>query len=225
MTLGVGVGDGEQVRRFRVPAQLPAPDGLFLGRATELLELDSTDGHVVVSAPGGLGKTALVVEWAHRAASAFPDGQLFLELGAGRSPEDVAGAALLALGVPQSDLTAGVADPVGLFRTVAHDRRLLVVADNADSVEQVLAVVPPGPGSRLVVTTRRRLVTLSAHHAVRELVLGPLEAATARELLHRVVGVERLAEQDTAELLAWCGGWPLLCGTRRPSSRCGRASR
>jgi DNA-binding SARP family transcriptional activator len=192
------------------PAQLPAPDGLFLGREAELLDLDSPDGHVVVSAPGGLGKTALVVEWAHRVAPEYPDGQLFLDLGRGRAPEDVVGAALVALGVPTAGLPATLGDRVGLYRTVAHDRRLLVVADDAESVEQVLAVVPPGPGSRLVVTTRRRLVTLSAHHCVREVVLGPLDAPSATELLHRVVGSGRLAGQDTTGLVTWCGGWPLL---------------
>ncbi len=141
----------------RAPAQLPAPDGLFLGRDAELRALTAADaegGVVVVSGAGGLGKSALVVEWAHGVAPRYPEGQLFLDLGA-RSPEDVVGAALVALGVP--DPPDGLGDRIGLYRTVAQRRRLLVVADDASSAEQVLAVVPPGPGSRLVVTTRRRL--------------------------------------------------------------------
>jgi hypothetical protein len=194
------------------PAQLPAPDGLFLGRAAELRELEAvTSRVVVVSGPGGMGKTALVVGWAHRAAAAFPDGQLLLDLKGGRrSPKEVVTAALLSLGVAPADLPARLDDRTALYRTVVHDRRLLVVADDAGSVAQLLAVVPSGPGSRLVVTTRRRPVTLSAHHAVHELVLRPLGPRASRELLGRVVGTDRLDGQDVAPLVAWCGGWPLL---------------
>ncbi len=199
--------------RLTRPAQLPAPDGLFLGREAELRELDAAvpDGPLVVSGPGGMGKTALVVEWAHRAAGSFPDGQLFLDLRGGRrSPKELAGAALLSLGVAPADVPARLGDRIALYRTVVHDRRLLVVADDAGAVAQVLAIVPSGPGSRLVVTTRRRPVTLSAHHAVHELVLRPLDAQASRGLLGRVVGQRRLDGQDPGPLATWCGGWPLL---------------
>ena len=196
------------------PAQLPAPDGLFLGRDAELRELEAAvaNGRVgVVSGPGGLGKTALVVDWAHRAMAEFPDGQLFLDLKGGRrSPDEVVAAALVSLGVPPADVPARLDDRIGLYRTVVHDRRLLVVADDAGTVAQVLGVVPSGPGSRLVVTTRRRPSTLSAHHAVHELVLRPLGSRASHELLNRVVGNPRLDGQDVGPLVAWCGGWPLL---------------
>ena len=195
------------------PAQLPAPDGLFLGRDAELRELGAAvaDGPLVVSGPGGIGKTALVVDWAHRAAGEFPDGQLFLDLRGGRrSPKDVVAAALLSLGVARTDLPARLDERVSLYRTLVHDRRLLVVADDAGTVSQVLAVVPSGPGSRLVVTTRRRPATLSAHHCVHELVLRPLAPAASRRLLARVVGERRLDGQDLGPLVTWCGGWPLL---------------
>jgi DNA-binding SARP family transcriptional activator len=200
------------------PAQLPAPDGLFLGRAPELLALGDvvalqTDvGAVaVVSGPGGLGKTALVVEWAHRASTDFPDGQIFIDLGGdGPTPDEAVGAALVALGVAAADVPSGLTDRIGLYRTVVRDRRLLVVADNALSVEQVLALVPPSRHSQLVVTTRLRLVSLAAHHAVREIVLGPLEGEVTSELLERIVGTDRLAVPATPALVEWCGGWPLL---------------
>jgi hypothetical protein len=200
------------------PAQLPAPDGLFLGRTAELQELEQVmalstgvAAVAVVSGPGGLGKTALVVEWAHRASSEFPDGQLFLDLGGdARAPEEAMGAALLALGVAPVDVPSGLTDRIGLYRTVVRDRRLLVVADDVGSVEQVLALVPPGLQSRLVVTTRRRLVSLATHHAVHEIVLDPLDPEVATELLQRIVGTERLAVPATSALVAWCGGWPLL---------------
>ena len=128
-----------------MPAQLPAADGLFVGREPELAEL-ATSSHdvVLVSGPGGLGKTALVVAWAHRAAADFADGQLFLDL-RDRSTDDVLAAALSALGVPAPRLPRETGERIGLYRTLTHDRRLLVVADDAGSVEQLLALVPSGP--------------------------------------------------------------------------------
>ncbi len=193
-----------------VPAQLPAADGLFVGREPELAELDAAGRHVVlVSGPGGLGKTALVVAWAHRVVSDFPDGQLFLDLG-DRPTDDVLGAALAALGVPSARQPEGTGERIGLYRTLTHDRRLLVVADDAGSVEQLLALVPSGADARLVATTRRRLVMLSAHHEVREVLLQPLDECASLSLLGRVVGVERLAREDSADLVTWCAGWPLL---------------
>ncbi len=203
----------DQPRATLRPAQLPAPDGMFLGRDAELRELEAAVAHrfVVVSGPGGMGKTALVVDWAHRAAAEFPDGQLFLDMRGGRrSPKDVVTAALVSLGIAPPDLPARLDDRVALYRTMVHARRLLVVADDAGTVEQVLAVVPPGPGSRLVVTTRWRPTTFSAHHAVHELVLRPLGAQASSDLLGRVVGNDRLDGQDVAPLVTWCGGWPLL---------------
>lgn len=61
-----------------VPRQLPAPPGPFVGREDELGRLDAvvragsgTAGTVVVSAiagAGGVGKSWLVLHWAHRNA-------------------------------------------------------------------------------------------------------------------------------------------------------------
>ncbi len=199
------------------PAQLPARDGLFLGRAPELAELSeaaaSSDGGVVavVSGPGGLGKTALVIEWANRVAEEFPDGQVFLELGGeDTKAEEAVASALVALGVAEADVPSGLADRIGLYRTMVRDRRLLVVADNVSSVEQVLALALPSRTGQLVVTARPRLVSLAAHQAMREIILQPLPQAESSELLSRIVGAERLTFPEGSALVQWCGGWPLL---------------
>jgi len=205
----------------RRPSQLPAGDGRFLGRDPELRLLDEAAGDlgpggeqnvVVVSAPGGLGKTALVVRWAQRAGGEFPDGQLFVDLRGDRAdsmtPSEALAAVLPALGVT-ADLPTSHAERLSLYRTLIRGRRLLVVADNAGSADQVLALVPPGSDSRLVVTSRRRLPTLTAHHSVREVVLDPLSDEATRQLLQRIVGPERLLQPAAGELVQWCGGWPL----------------
>jgi len=206
----------------RRPSQLPAGDGRFLGRDAELRLLDEAAARdpesageqnvVVVTAPGGLGKTALVVRWAQQAAGEFPDGQLFVDLRGGQpdrlTPGEALAAVLPALGAP-TNLPADAAERLALYRTLIRGRRLLVVADDAGSADQVLALVPPGTDSRLLVTSRRRMPTLAAHHSVREVVLEPLSDAVTLRLLSRIVGADRLRGPAAADLVRWCGGWPL----------------
>src|SRR5215472_11382123 len=74
-----------------VPRELPGVVRDFVGRDRELSALSAlleqaagaVPGTVVISAIGGtagVGKTALTVQWAHRVADRFPDGQLYVNL-------------------------------------------------------------------------------------------------------------------------------------------------
>src|SRR5205085_2683875 len=74
-----------------VPNLLPADLTAFAGRAGKLAQLDgfladrdAASGTpvviVAVSGTAGVGKTALVVHWAHHVGDAFPDGRLYVNL-------------------------------------------------------------------------------------------------------------------------------------------------
>src|SRR2546421_678528 len=71
-------------RRRLVPMQVPAAPAELFGRtdvtAQLLAELDGTGPVVVVDGMGGVGKTSLVVQVAHRVCGRFPDGVLFVDL-------------------------------------------------------------------------------------------------------------------------------------------------
>ncbi|MET7397621.1 tetratricopeptide repeat protein, partial [Dactylosporangium sp. NPDC005572] len=203
-----------------VPRQLlPAPPG-FVGRAEQLAALDrvlAPDGPplVVLSGPGGAGKTALATIWAHRVAGRFPDGQLYVDLGAFGAagpvePADALAGLLRALGVPARLVPAAPAEQAALYRSLTARRAVLVVLDDAASATQVRALVPASPASRVVVTSRRRLPGLVPDGA-RLVEVGPLPAADAEALLVRAVGAERAAREPgaTAELAALCGGLPI----------------
>jgi DNA-binding SARP family transcriptional activator len=200
-----------------VPAQLPPSVGHFTGRDRELAALTgAVETHrdesqvLFVSGAGGLGKTALVVRWAHLTASRFPDGQIFVDLHGDRTAAAEALAAVLAaLGIVGDKLPSTMDDRVALYRTLLSGRRILVIADSVDSVEQILPLVPPEPAGQLVAISRRRLPALAAHHAVEEIPLGPLDAQDAYDLLVRIVGPQRLADPAAARVITWCGGWPL----------------
>ncbi|GAA1961226.1 AfsR/SARP family transcriptional regulator [Catenulispora subtropica] len=203
------------------PAQMPASSGHFLGRDSDLAALTAAlpgprdePRVLVVSGAGGLGKTALVVRWAHAVADRFPDGQIFVGLRPARAsgpPQagTALGAVLLALGVSADKLPVSTEERAALYRTMVHRRRVLVVADDVQAVGQLLPLVPPTPGSLIVATSRSRLTALSIHHAVRTLTIEPLGPDPSLELLSAIVGAERLRGEGVAELVELCGGWPL----------------
>lgn len=202
------------------PAQLPASVGHFTGRDGDLAALTRAatragdEPHViVVSGAGGLGKTALVVRWAHSISDRFPDGQIFVDLHgheAERVPAQAALAvALAALGVARDNIPASVDERTALYRTLISGRRILIIADDAESVDQLLPLVPPTTVSQMVATSRRRLAGLAAHHDVRIFPIGPLRPEETHELLARIVGPQRLGDPAAARVVEWCGGWPL----------------
>ncbi|QFZ24350.1 tetratricopeptide repeat protein [Saccharothrix syringae] len=205
-----------------LPRQLPARVGHFTGRAGELAALDAALGApdeppvLVVTGPAGMGKTSLVVQWAHRVVDRFPDGQLFLDL-RGHDPERAVGAhdalahLLRGLDVPDDRIPGGTDERAALYRSLLHGRRCLVVLDNAGGVEDVARLVPGGDGNLLVVTSRRTMAGLAARHATRVVVVDALGEEEALALLRGVVGDDRVGrEADAAARLArLCGGMPL----------------
>ncbi len=204
------------------PAQMPASVGHFLGRDADLAALSAAcpglgdePRILLVSGAGGLGKTALAVRWAHGVADRFPHGQIFVDLrgsvaDGALSPGSALGAVLLALGVPADALPVSVEERAALFRTRVHGQRVLLVADDAASVSQLLPLVPPTSGSVIVATSRSRLTALNAHHAVRTLTIQPLDHEASSDLLREIVGPERLRGEGVSDVVDLCGGWPLV---------------
>ncbi|MEU5696646.1 BTAD domain-containing putative transcriptional regulator [Actinosynnema sp. NPDC020468] len=205
-----------------VPRQLPVGPRDFVGREAELAALEEVrdSGVAVVSGIGGVGKTALALFWAHRAASRFPDGVLHADLrgfepsGRPTRPEVVVRGFLQALDVPAERVPEDLDSVVALYRTVTADRRLLVVLDNAVDSAQVVPLLPGGPRCSVLVTSRNRLGALAATHAVRDVVLDVLEPDEARRMFVARVGGERAAAEPgaAATLLGGCAGLPLAIG-------------
>jgi DNA-binding SARP family transcriptional activator/tetratricopeptide (TPR) repeat protein len=222
-----GAGEPPPVPRAAVPAQLPADPASFVGREDHLRELDSTlpggDGAparvvaiTTVAGMGGIGKTALAVRWSHRVRDRFPDGQLYVNLRGHATapplrPIDALAGFLLAFGTPADRVPDDVEQAAALYRSELAGRRVLVLLDNAASADQVRPLLPSGPGSLALVTSRYRMAGLVAREGARELAVDVLRPDEAIALLGQMIGAGRVAAEpaETAELARLCAYLPL----------------
>ncbi|MET8760770.1 BTAD domain-containing putative transcriptional regulator [Lentzea sp. NPDC004782] len=184
-----------------VPRQLP-PDATLYGRSELIAEL-RTDRVVVLTGPGGVGKSALAVHVAHRLADSFPGGQLYADLSRA-SAHDVLGRFLRALGMPPDELPRDVEERSAEYRSLLASRRVLIVLDDAQDERQVRPLLPGYPGSAVLITSRRSLTALreATHHTVPA--LAPDDAVTL------LLEAARTPDRDAAvEVAALCGHLPL----------------
>ncbi|MEV4480162.1 AfsR/SARP family transcriptional regulator [Micromonospora coxensis] len=201
----------------------------FVGREDVLTRLlndtarDSPNASLVRVIDGmpGCGKTTLAVHLATRLAPVYPDAQLFIDLrGHGDAPPLDPSAVLLTLlrqlGVAAGRVPSGRNARIELWRRELSRRRTVIVLDNAASSEQVMPLLPTGPGTVVLVTARRRLFAAGAGVPESLSVLTPEEAV---ELLAVTAGPGRVgAEPEAAlEVVRRCGHLPLairLAGAR-----------
>ena len=168
-----------------------------------------------VAGTAGVGKTALAVHWGHRVRDALPDGQLYVNLRGYDPGEPVTAAGALArflrsLGVADRDIPADDDERAASYRSLLDGRRLLIVLDNAASVEQVRPLLPGTPSCVVLVTSRDSLPGLVARHGARRLDLDLLPAADAVRLLRELIGARVDAEPAAAAALAGqCARLPL----------------
>jgi DNA-binding SARP family transcriptional activator/tetratricopeptide (TPR) repeat protein len=222
-----------------VPAQLPANVSAFTGRAAELARLDRLlpAGHdaapdarpdapsdarpgsvviVAITGTAGVGKTALALHWAHRVRAAFPDGQLYADLGGyagGRQPDPLSVLAwfLHALGVAPEQVPQELDEAAGLYRSLLAGRRVLVVCDNAGHVSQVRPLLPGSEGCLALVTSRDALTGLVARDGAERVGLDALRPTEAQRLLGHLLGPGRVAAEQAAvaEMARLCDHLPL----------------
>lgn len=189
-----------------LPANLPR----FVGRESEVAALTDRltlprpgPAVIVLTGPPGVGKTALAVHLAHEVADAFPGGRYSMRMGEGDGGARTAGEAVGEV-APVGDGGPAPGDRDG-------DRRVLVLLDDALDAEQVATLLPRGPGSAAIVTSRASLADLAITRGAWVCRLGALEPAESREFLGALLGSARVeAEPEAvADLARLCSNFPI----------------
>ncbi|MEH1030315.1 tetratricopeptide repeat protein [Micromonospora profundi] len=221
-------GAGTTSARFPVPRQLPPALPGFVGRISQLAQLDAASGAcgdggmapvtvMTLSGTAGVGKTTLAVYWAHRVADRFPDGQLYVDLrgfdstGSVMTPVEAVRGFLEALEVPPERIPTHLPAQVGLYRSLLAGRRMLVLLDNARDADHVRPLLVGNPSCVVLVTSRNRLAGLVAAEGARPIGVDLLSTAEAWQLLARRLGTDRLAVEPSAvdEIIERCARLPL----------------
>ncbi|ACU70159.1 Tetratricopeptide TPR_4 [Catenulispora acidiphila DSM 44928] len=213
-----GVGGATGLGRDDLPR---APLG-FVGRRPELATLVTTPGVWVVDGMAGVGKSTLAVRAARALAEAERRRTLYLHLHGHTShraplaPEAALTALLSAIGVPDKRIPEDPDLRAALWRGEAARRTPVVVLDDAVDSAQVRPLLPGAADAVVLVTSRRRLVSLEG---ARSLTLAVPSLPECRELVDVIAGPERRAAEPEAvdAIIEACGRLPLavqLCAAR-----------
>jgi DNA-binding SARP family transcriptional activator len=195
-------------------SELPPAPRFFVGRDVELNMLDRLLPHNyreelpligTITGRAGIGKSTLLIRWAHQAKKAFPNGVLYADLnghvkpGAERDPSDVLLDFLRTLGFADSQIPADLSERTKLYHRSLRGSRVLVVLDNAANASQIAPLLPSS-GAYSALVSGRELLLGNAAVRIR---LGVFSAADALRLLHSMVQDSRVTDDpQAAELLA-----------------------
>ncbi|MBV8818347.1 MAG: TIR domain-containing protein, partial [Acidobacteriaceae bacterium] len=181
----------------------------FIGRVKVLWKLrdslfrgDSTvvSREVVVAGTGGLGKTQLAIEYAHRFAPAYQGGVYWVDADRGLSTliAQVGGAA----GIELDQKSEEARQLEQLWRVLNRQPgAALLVLDNFPEDEELAPYLPVGGCVHTLITTRRKDLNYTA---VR---LDVMRREEGVRLLNS--GARQFGEQEAAQLVECVGGLPL----------------
>ncbi|MGW7073629.1 BTAD domain-containing putative transcriptional regulator [Streptomyces sp. NPDC054855] len=210
-----------------IPRLLPRAPRAFAARDEQLAALktvlaEETEAPIVLlTGAAGVGKTALVLQWAHHHADPETEGHLFADLrgfsgGDPAHPERVLREFLLALGVRQQDVPAGIEPAAALYRSLLAERRIVVVLDNAHDSAQVRPLLPGASHCTTLITSRNRLDGLVASDCARPVPVGALSERDGAELFLRALGQSAGLDADSEDvrrIARLCDGLPLALRT------------
>ncbi|MCK9877676.1 FxSxx-COOH system tetratricopeptide repeat protein [Frankia sp. Ag45/Mut15] len=188
-----------------VPTRNPA----FMGREDQLALLRerfvgaqaAPTRALVLQGLGGVGKTQIAGEYAYRFASSY---DLVCWIGCDQPALVRSSLAALAgvLGLPERPGRDPVADALNALRRGVPYRRWLLIFDNADSPDDIVHLVPHGPGHVLITSRNQRWQGRQAR-----LEIGVFSRAESVALLRR--RAPSLTEQIAARLAEALGDLPL----------------
>ncbi len=199
--------------RFRTRTSVPVHRSSFVGRGTELqtlVEMIASNRLVTVTGPGGMGKTRLAAEAAHRIGSSLSGGTVAVELGTDTSAPDVSSAIARAFAVRAGD------DPIEAVASAVGSDPVLLLIDNC---EHLIEAVRAAIGSLLsqtahlsVLATSRQPIGLDGEALLNLSPLDPSGAAIQLFLDRATASGASIETEDRAAIERLCrrlDGMPL----------------
>ncbi|WP_181772416.1 AfsR/SARP family transcriptional regulator [Amycolatopsis pittospori] len=197
-----------------VPQELPVRCRSFAGRAdiaarlTALLVGTGRSGPkvAVVHGPCGIGKSALVLEVAHRVGARFPGGQLYVDLSVDGPASRVPPRLLRHLGVQSSDIPWAADEAAAVLRSQLAHRAVLLVLDGATESAALRALIPARGSCAVLITGRSPLMLDGAEHVA----LGRLSDEDGLDVLAGLAGRSKVDADPgaAAEIVRHCHGIP-----------------
>lgn len=167
---------------------------------------------LLVHGKPGVGKTAIADELGRQLAGAYPDGQVFVNMGtagAARTPNEILKEFLLSLGWSEHEMPATTVERARIFRSLTARKRLLFILDAARHADQVRHVLPSDPATGVLVTSRRNLMLTDPLPVVSYLLDVPDEdeaLSIFRAVSHTSDGAR---PECAAEVVHLCGRLPM----------------
>lgn len=188
--------------------QLPPPPADFTGRTTELRELRAAieKGGIHISGlqgQGGVGKTALALKLAEELSPNYPDAQIYLDLkGVSEKPLTAAEAMSHVLRTfhPEAKLPEKEEDLRAQYLSVLHNKRALLLMDNAKDAAQVQPLIPPA-GCALLLTSRQ-------HFALPGLQVKNLETLPPQDAKALLLQIAPRIKDEADDIAKLCGYLP-----------------
>ena len=191
-----------------IPHQIPPPPADFTGRDDDIeYLLERFDQGATITGlrgMGGIGKTALAFKLAEKLIDRYPDGQILVNMnGTSDEPLTAADAMAQVIHAYETDarLPASESELSGLYRSKLHNKKVLILLDNAANDDQVRPLIPPS-SCGLIVTSREKF-TLPG---LIEKDLNVLPSSDACALLLKIAS--RIGDH-AEELAKLCGHLPL----------------
>ncbi len=176
---------------------LPVPSTPLIGRIAEIDQIatvlqENSTRLVTLTGPGGVGKTRVALEAAHRIARELPGGVVFIDLSPVQEPELVLPAIASHLGiVPAPDRPL-----IDVLAVALKERSFLMVLDNLEQVIEAapeVAILLARCPAMTILATSRAVLRIAAEQVI---VLSPLALPNVTS----ITNVSDLARVDAVAL-------------------------
>jgi tetratricopeptide (TPR) repeat protein len=195
-----------QRREYVIPAELPPPPGLLIGRDAEVNQIIGyLNGPPAAAArvawifgPAGVGKSSLAIGVAQLLTDRYRDGQLLARLDRATTDEgvvDVLRMFVIALGGPSDKVPDGEEKLRRRYRDLTSSSRVLVILDGATNPDHVLRLLPHGRACAALVTAREPWPEMPDWLPVP---VDRLDQQAALRVLDALVGQKRVAAEPGA---------------------------